>query len=65
METSSLAAPLTRAEFDSLREAATGRMGRVIPITHKRYLLELGYLKKALSGVLVTRIGHMRVDKGH
>lgn len=65
METSGLDAPLTRAEFDSLCEAAMGPVGRFIPIAHKRHLLRVGYLKRALGGLFVTRLGHMRVDKGN
>ena len=59
-----LNAPLTREELGSLREAATGPIGRVIPVEHKVHLLRLGYLKEGLGGHLVTRIGHMRVAKG-
>ncbi len=58
-----LSAPLTREELGSLREAATGPIGRTIPAAHKAHLLRLGYLKEVPDGHLVTRIGHMRVAK--
>ena len=58
-----LGAPLTREELGSLHEAAAGPIGRTIPAGHKVHLLQLGYLKEALGGHLVTRIGHMRVAK--
>ena len=58
-------APLTWPEFESLCEVGKGPAGRAIPAEHKESLLQLGYLKETLDGVIVTRTGHMRIAEGH
>jgi hypothetical protein len=62
--TPNLEAPLTAAEFASLKETAKGLMKRTIPADHKAKLLKLGFIAEKLGGLVPTDAGKMRIGRG-
>jgi len=59
-----LNAPLTPEEFASLRAVGKGATQRIIPDAHTARLLELGFIKEAFGGWILTDIGSLRAAKG-
>jgi len=56
--------PLSTAEFQSLKELSKGTLRGTTPAKHQAKLINLGYAKDALGGLMITDIGQLRVMKG-
>ena len=59
-----LNAPLSPSEFQALRDVSKGMMQPIIPDAHKKRLLQAGFIKEALGGLMVTDAGQMRIAVG-
>ncbi len=59
-----LNAPLSAVEFESLREVSKGLSKRVVPATHKKRLLEFGYIKEGTGRLMMTDAGQLRLAIG-
>jgi hypothetical protein len=64
MVTLEVRGPLSRAEFESLRELSKGLRWQTIPFHHTAKLLRLGYATEAIGGLRITESGQLRVAKG-
>jgi len=58
-----LDAPLTREQFQSLKELSHILKGH-IPEEDEKYLIEVGYAKQKLGGLGLTDAGRMRIARG-
>jgi hypothetical protein len=57
-------APLTREEFQSLRDVSKRAMQPVIPADHETKLQKLGFIKRELNGLMLTDAGQLRLAMG-
>lgn len=60
-----LNAPLSRAEFDSLREVSKPGGQKTIPPKHRAKLTKLGLIEQKLGGLALMPDGQLRVTQGH
>ena len=57
-------ARLTVDEYQSRLDVSKGAMQSGIPVAHKARLLQVGYIKEGLGGLILTDAGQMRIAIG-